>query len=141
MVPMRITCFSHFTVYFNISTHILFWITRISCKLVRKYINFFVALWKKIGHQEKFHVCLVCEAKLSKSGETESCWQWQLLSKLLKVANIIGKNNLFEVIAIDSCNVRLCLWQSFGLEIFPSSSILIKTRNKEPSNMRSPGFI
>ena len=60
----------------------------------------------------------------------------------LKVfAEIFGKNNLSEVIAVDSCNVGLCLWQSFGLEIFPSSSILIKTRNKEPSYMRSPGFI
>ena len=65
----------------------------------------------------------------------------QNLAKLLKVAEIIGKNNLFGVIAVDSCNVGFCLWQSFGFEIFPSSSILIKTRNKEPSNMRSSGFI
>ena len=45
--PMRSTCFAHFTVYFNISAHIIFGITHILCKLVRKYMNFCVAFWKK----------------------------------------------------------------------------------------------
>ena len=93
-------------------------------------------------HQKfrRFPKMIFIEPKL-KSLSLSIQGHWQLLSKLLKVAEIFGKNNLFDVMAVDSCNVGLCLWQSFGLEIFPSSSILIKTRNKEPSNMRSPGFI
>ena len=77
--PLRSTFFSHFTIYFNISTHILFWIIHKVCKLVRKYMNLCVAFWKKYDTRKKFHVCLVCEATLSKSGEaTQSCWDnWQ----------------------------------------------------------------
>ena len=54
--PMRSTCFSHFTVYFNISSHILSWMYELMqkvWKLLRKYIDFRNVFWKNHDTKKK----------------------------------------------------------------------------------------